>query len=92
MDWRIVIPVAITLGLALVGGIWSLVQLVAKLVSEATEVKVRLDLFMPVAADMPQVKQSVAIHEHRIGEAEDEIDSLRGMAGELAALKASKRH
>ena len=90
MDWHWIIPIAITLGLATVGGIWALVQLVAKLVSEATAMKVRLDLVVPVAQEVPLVKQTLAVHEHRLNEQDEEIDGLREKAHTLSQLGPRK--
>ena len=84
MDWKWVIPIAITLGFACVGGVFALVKLVATLVSEATALKVRLDLVIPIAHEMPIVKQSIAVHERRLDDQDDEVDQLRAQHHTLA--------
>ena len=92
MDWHWIVGISITLGLATVGGIWALVQLVAKLVGEATAVKIRLDLVVPIAQEMPAVKQGLAVHEHRITDHDDDIGKLQEMASELASVRMSRKH
>jgi hypothetical protein len=81
MDWKWIVGIAIALGLPIAAGVWGaikgLIALVAQLTAEATEIKVQLRLVVPIAQEMPAVKQVQAVHEHRISEAEDEIDKIR---------------
>lgn len=98
VNWQWAIPVAITLGMGLIGGIWALVHLVAKLVSEATAMKVRLDLVVPVAQKVPTIEQNLGIVTSRVDEHEDEINGLRDKmhdaSNELARVSAvvPRRH
>lgn len=80
MNWQWIIPIAITFGMGLIGGIWALVHLVARLVAEATAMKVRLEIVVPVAQDVPVIKQQVAVHEHILGEHHAAIVELRSAA------------
>lgn len=81
MDWKWIIGLAVTLGLAIGAGVWGavkgLIALVAELTAEATEIKVQLRLVVPIAQEVPAIKQTQAVHEHRLTSVEEETDKLR---------------
>lgn len=81
MDWKWIIGLSVTLGLAVGAGVWGaikgLIALVAQLVSEATTIKVQLSQVIPVAQELPSVKQEQAVHKQRLDDHDDEIDKLR---------------
>jgi hypothetical protein len=94
--WKWVIGVSIAVGIPIGAGVWGavkgLISLVAQLTAEATEIKVQLRLVVPIAQEMPAVKQGLAVHEHRITDHDDDIEKLQGMAAELATLRVSRKH
>jgi len=77
MDWHWIIPIAITVGIAVAGGIWALVGVVASISARAATIEAHIAVVLPVAQQMPVVQKDVAVLTSRVDEHEDDIDELR---------------
>lgn len=75
MIWQWVIGIAVAIGIALAGGLWgafkTLAQLVAKLVGEATEIKV----------DLKHLGPRVAATETKVDAMDSRVTTLEARAG-----------
>lgn len=84
MDWKWIVGTAVTLGVIMAGGVWSLVQVAVALTRQATEIKTKLEMILPTAQELPRVKQDIAVMQDNIVDLDDEVDKLRAGQSSLA--------
>jgi len=90
MDWHWVIPIAITVGIAVAGGIWALVGVVAKISARAATIEAHIAVVLPVAQQLPTVQKDVAVLASRVADHDSDIEKLQDGAAEFARLSGAR--
>lgn len=100
VNWEFVIGIAVTIGLAIVGGVWALVHFVGKLGVKAGELIGAVNGVVPRVAAVEEnvdelrdshedLKARVDVQNEKTSKLEGEVEKLRTSSHELAIAQAS---